>query len=597
MSLLMDALRKAEESKKKAESPERSEKTDKPVTRHSSPTQQPSPPPEQSIELPAAEPVTPAGGDDFATPADSSQDSTVYRSPIPDTPLQFKDDAVASADSRPSVTEESVPPDDDSGTKESRVAELQLEPQEGTSGRKPLDDPEPDIPAPESTSADIPEAPADTVAATASPALELARDSDETIDKPDAADLTIQPPPVVPPKRSPIRERTAGSRASARSVFAAKQTGNKKRQQRLLMAAGAVVIVLLLGFVGVQWLLPGSTSGISVPEGYVAGGDTFSAGGQVQRDSIEDSPEPQAAAIESQDAAGPLSTPVQQTTFFAPEQTPVVIAADEPVLEPEPATASAADDADSAATATTEAPVTAAVAESQAASEPEAPSVMPVEQDSAPVEMISFSRRESVSTIEPTLNSAYQAYQSGDFVLARQRYQAVLEQSPLHRDALLGLAAIAVTEDQPGLAMELYSRLLARNPADPVARAGLLELSPAGGPAQQERELRRLQEAHPGVAPLAYALGNFYASRQQWSDAQQHYFRALQLAKTNSRGEGDINPDYAFNLAVSLEHLNQPRAALSFYREALEQSRLYPAGFSEASVRSRVESLSRTLSP
>lgn len=602
MSLLMDALRKAEESKKKAESPDRSN-NESPVIEEPAPVQQVAgkpEPPAVSVQ-PAATEVE--NGQENQVEAKTVAEPAVYRSPIPDTPLQFRDDEPESDSTQTSDDNEQAAAPQHSTIQQASSHKLELEPRESTSDRKPIIDPEPDDIDTEPVSSEQTAAVSRESESPAPTALELAPDEDDNDKQEAGAGLEIQPPPVVAPKRSAIRERTAASRASARSVFAAKQTGSKKRQQRLLMAAGAVVVVLLLGLVGMRVLMPGSSSGITIPEGYVAGGGSMTAGGQVQRQPVDEPLDEEPELAEEQDTAASTTedsaVAVSQTTFFAPEQVPVLTAAAELVSEPEATDDSADVQTDTAAALVSQVEDTVANTENQpqVASAPEAPAPAPAVQPEETVDLISFSRRQPVSTIEPLLNSAYEAWQSGNFSLARQRYQAVLDESPLHRDALLGLAAIAVNEDQPGVAMELYSRLLARNPADPVARAGLLELSPAGGPAQQERELRRLLEQHPDVAPLAYALGNVYASRQQWSDAQQQYFRALQLAKTNSRVEGDINPDYAFNLAVSLEHLNQPRAALSFYQEALEQSRLHPASFNETSVRSRVESLSRTLSP
>ena len=48
----------------------------------------------------------------------------------------------------------------------------------------------------------------------------------------------------------------------------------------------------------------------------------------------------------------------------------------------------------------------------------------------------------------------------------------------------------------------------------------------------------------------------------QWSQAQRAYFQAHHLEAGN--------PDYAYNLAVALEHLGQQKLALSFYRVALQ---------------------------
>ena len=121
-----------------------------------------------------------------------------------------------------------------------------------------------------------------------------------------------------------------------------------------------------------------------------------------------------------------------------------------------------------------------------------------------------------------------------------------------------------------------------------------MELLPAGSPSVQEAKLKRLLNDHPDVAALSYAYGNFLASNQRWSEAQQAYFRALQLAKTDAILNGQVNPDYAFNLAVSLEHLNQTKPAQNYYREALDYSANHPAGFNLIALRSRLANMAGT---
>ncbi|MCI5106838.1 MAG: tetratricopeptide repeat protein [Pseudomonadales bacterium] len=394
-----------------------------------------------------------------------------------------------------------------------------------------------------------------------------------------------------------------------------------------LGAAAAVVLLLLAGGL-LMMLNTDSGSGITVPDNYVV---NQSQSELFDQDSVQQEPsgvanfdeadldEPeQTVSLTDSDSNSTvrfttLATLPAETSVSAPM--PVVdtvdpaeqaaLPANPEQIAAAPALASASGDSNN----TGQAPAEEALADAgdvtptaSDSNDPEAAgsAVQPQSDTEAPaaaVAQINFTRRQADSTLQPLLNEAYAAYQRGDLGLARQRYQAALADSPMHRDALLGLAAIAVAEQQPAQAMDYYSRMLARNPADPVARAALLELSPAGGPATQERELRRLLDLHPQVASLAYAMGNFYASRQQWSDAQQYYFRALQLARSQAEGPEQMNPDYAYNLAVSLEHLNQARAAIPFYQEALTQAQSQQAGFDLNGARRRVETLSRTLTP
>tara|TARA_R110000824_G_scaffold7892_4_gene35856 strand:- start:86432 stop:88225 length:1794 start_codon:yes stop_codon:yes gene_type:complete len=195
--------------------------------------------------------------------------------------------------------------------------------------------------------------------------------------------------------------------------------------------------------------------------------------------------------------------------------------------------------------------------------------------------------------VNPDLLAAYESYQQSDFAQARRLYSQVLNTQPNNRDALLGLALINRQEGNITQAQSLYSRLLQLNPRDPLARAGLLQSSQGANTSQQESELRALQREFPNVAPLAFALGNLYASQARWNEAQNAYFDALRIA---SEVDSDsVSPDYAFNLAVSLERLNQLALAYDYYQQALELSSTAPSGFSMENLNQRLNYLERAL--
>lgn len=201
--------------------------------------------------------------------------------------------------------------------------------------------------------------------------------------------------------------------------------------------------------------------------------------------------------------------------------------------------------------------------------------------------------RAEVPAIDPSLTQAFNAYRENDFVTARAQYQQALRNSPNSRDALLGLAAVAMKTGDAVTARTHYSKLLELNPNDALARVGLLESLPSSDAVEKEGELRALFAEHPDVAPLAFALGNLLASQGRWSDAQQSYYDALLAAKAG--GSGPVSPDYAFNLAVSLERLNQLRPAYNFYREALAQAEFSGPTFDIRILRDRLDALERVL--
>ncbi len=186
----------------------------------------------------------------------------------------------------------------------------------------------------------------------------------------------------------------------------------------------------------------------------------------------------------------------------------------------------------------------------------------------------------------PRVASGYAAYQAGNLEGARSDYQQALREEPANRDALLGLAAVEMRAQRYEIAGDIYARLLQADPRDPHAHAGTLALrGQAIDPVAVESRLKTLLAADPESGVLHFALGNQYAQQQRWADAQQSYFRAMALDPDN--------PDYAYNLAVSLEQLRQPGPALEYYRRALSLAQQRNASFDAAAVRQRAQQLAR----
>lgn len=199
-----------------------------------------------------------------------------------------------------------------------------------------------------------------------------------------------------------------------------------------------------------------------------------------------------------------------------------------------------------------------------------------------------LSARRSAPTqgIHPQVEAGYAAYQAGDLARARDAYRRALADEPTNRDALLGLAAVETRLRNPAAAEALYARVLQRDPRDVYARAGLLGLRGAQQDSvSAESQLKNLLATDPAATELQYALGNQYAKQERWADAQQAYSKAF-------TAEPD-NPDYAYNLAVSLDHLHKPGLALEYYRRALALAGPRSAGFNRAAAERRVQELAR----
>lgn len=174
----------------------------------------------------------------------------------------------------------------------------------------------------------------------------------------------------------------------------------------------------------------------------------------------------------------------------------------------------------------------------------------------------------------------YAAFQAGEFDRARVAYERALRADPRNPDALHGLAALAQRNNDEARARQLMRRIAEVDPSDTAARVAL---SDSTDPATQEARLLDIAAAQPKSAATALALGSLYASQGRWREAQQAWFNAYTLAPEQ--------PDNAYNLAVSLDQLRQPRLALQYYREALTQRERHPASFDADAVAIRIRTL------
>ena len=161
------------------------------------------------------------------------------------------------------------------------------------------------------------------------------------------------------------------------------------------------------------------------------------------------------------------------------------------------------------------------------------------------------------------LEQAYEALHADQTDAARKLYLQALGNDRHNTDALLGLAAIAVREGKLAEAKHLYQRVLVSDPGDATAQAALTNLNGSQDhedTAGAENRLKTALAGQPDSAALHFALGNLYARQQRWSEAQPAYFSAFSLVPDN--------PDYIFNLAVSLDHLRQKKLAAQYYQLA-----------------------------
>lgn len=188
--------------------------------------------------------------------------------------------------------------------------------------------------------------------------------------------------------------------------------------------------------------------------------------------------------------------------------------------------------------------------------------------------------------IHPLVASGYAAYLAADLPKARDDYQQVLREESGNRDALLGLAGVEMRAQRFDLANGYYQRVLQIDPRDPHAQAGIVALRGQQlDPVQVESRVKSLLATDREANVLYFTLGNQYALQGRWAEAQQAYFKAFSADPEN--------PDFAFNVAVGLDQLHQPRLALEYYQRALKLAQKRVASFDIETARTRVQQLSR----
>ncbi len=198
---------------------------------------------------------------------------------------------------------------------------------------------------------------------------------------------------------------------------------------------------------------------------------------------------------------------------------------------------------------------------------------------------IAISRTKSADKKDQLINAAYAQYNAGNFIQAEAAYQEVLKTMPENRDALLGNAAIAWRKGNVRGAYEYYLKVLKLYPRDVVAITGMISLQDNTDPLKNESTIKLMLREQPDTAFLHFALGNNYAAQSRWPEAQQAFFEAHRLQPDN--------PDYAYNLAVSLDHIGQSRAAIEYYNKALELTDSTQVSFNTANVLARVNDLTQ----
>jgi tetratricopeptide (TPR) repeat protein len=375
---------------------------------------------------------------------------------------------------------------------------------------------------------------------------------------PSAAVLELQPLGAGAAAASGSRAEAANAQAAqAQAVFKAKAAPPAPRNRRIvLIAAAAAIAILVAGAGAYVWhtlsALKPRPVGVAVRLPIAVAPPAASTAGEAK-------PGPAGAAVLAPaDAAAGLAA--------APPA-----AAASPAPSPAPASATPGDDAPKADAQRSGAPDLAALLR-----KPQPPANPPVE----------LTRTEDPRPrIAPDVQAGYQALLAGDLAAARDHYAKTLATDPTNLDAQLGLATVEARAGNIAAAAAGYRRALDLDPRNPTALAGLAALADLSRPEATENALRGEIARYPESAALELTLGNLLAAQGRWAEAQAAYFEAQRAQPENA--------DVAYNLAVSLDHLGQRRAAADFYRRALQARAHGAAQFDAAAASRRLAELAR----
>ncbi|MBF0446001.1 MAG: tetratricopeptide repeat protein [Magnetococcales bacterium] len=196
---------------------------------------------------------------------------------------------------------------------------------------------------------------------------------------------------------------------------------------------------------------------------------------------------------------------------------------------------------------------------------------------------IKKSRRLKTSAIRQKIENANNLFLKGEIAKSEEIFNSVLKQNIFRREALMGLASIAVHNHQFEQARQTYKRILFLNPKDKEVESRLISLREMSDPMVRVSQLKNMIRVEPDNFNLHFILGTIYVGKEQWSEAKEAFTKAHILERDH--------PDTVYNLAVSLDHLKQTEEALKYYLLAAKLAKTHPVEFELKHVNNRIVDL------
>lgn len=374
-----------------------------------------------------------------------------------------------------------------------------------------------------------------------------------------AAALELQPLANAANAANAAPAKPAGA-ATAQAVFQAKaapaSTAQGSRNKMVLLIAGGVILVVILAIGLYFWFTLNSL-------------------------------QPQITTLARRaPASGTVTTPTRVDTLVpgalapATQRLDTTTATTASASAPSAATASTTSTAASSSASTPPSPIGEEAAAPAPRNNAEAVARLVREAPSAPSLRLAPA---PAPRVPPEIATGYELLRSGDLNGARRSYATAYAADSSSIDANLGLATVEARLGNIGAAAGHYRRVLNADPGNATALAGLASMADMSQPEQLEQQLRADISRYPQSAALHFALGNLYAARGRWEDAQGAFFEALRLEPASA--------DALYNLAVAMDHMGQSRIAADYYGRAVATARGRSAAFDPAQVERRIAEL------
>ena len=188
---------------------------------------------------------------------------------------------------------------------------------------------------------------------------------------------------------------------------------------------------------------------------------------------------------------------------------------------------------------------------------------------------------------QKVFDDAVASYERGDFEAAENGFRLILSAHPHHVNAMIGLAKVHSSRGNVRIALNTLLRASDLQPGNSLVISELVALQTDSG--QQLLGERRLSSMLGNVeersveARIHFLLGGIYARQERWFEARDVFSYA-------HHADGS-NPDYAYNLAVVHDFLNNPEKAVEMYRMAAELAKASVSAFDPQVALSRADEL------